>query len=207
MDADDTEELLRRAADGDRQSLDELLGRHRARLRRMAALRLDPRVRGRIDASDVVQEATMEAYRRLGEYLEQRKLPFFLWLRFLTNQKVLEVHRRHLGAQRRDARREVQPHRGPWPESASVMLAEQLSGKLTGPSRGAMRAELEQRLRAALESMDQLDCQIVALRHFEQLSNAEAAAELGIDTSAASKRYVRAMRKLTGVLKSMGIEP
>ena len=200
MDADDTGELLRRAAEGDRQSLDELLGRHRARLRRMAALRLDPRVRGRIDASDVVQEATLEAYQRLGEYLKERKLPFFLWLRFLTNQKVLEVHRRHLGARRRDARREVRLHRGPWPEPASVMLADQLSGKLTAPSRGAMRAELQQRLQEALDSMDLLDCQIVVLRHFEQLSNAEVAAELGIEESAASKRYMRALKKLEGFL-------
>ena len=103
--ADDTGELLRRAADGDRASLDELFARHRARLRRMVELRLDPRVRGRIDASDVLQEAALEAFERLENYLGDPKLPFFLWLRFLTSQKVLALHRQHLGAQRRDARR------------------------------------------------------------------------------------------------------
>jgi RNA polymerase sigma-70 factor (ECF subfamily) len=200
---DDTGELLRRAAGGDRKGLDELLARHRARLRRMVDLRLDPRIRGRIDASDVIQEASLEAFERLEEYFKEEKLPFFLWLRFLTSQKVLELHRRHLGAQRRDARREVRLHRGPWPQATSVDLANQLLGKLTAPSERAMRAEQRLRLEEALNSMDPLDREVLILRHFEQLTNAETATELGIEESAASKRYIRALKKLKGILDRM----
>jgi RNA polymerase sigma-70 factor (ECF subfamily) len=195
---DDTGELLRRAAGGDRKGLDELLVRHRARLRRMVDLRLDPRVRGRIDASDVIQEASLEAFERLEEYIKDRRLPFFLWLRFLTSQKVLEMHRRHLGAQRRDARREVRLNQGPWPQATSVELANQLVGKLTAPSERAMRAEQKLRLEEALNSMDPVDREVLVLRHFEQLTNAEAATELGIEEAAASKRYIRALKKLEG---------
>ena len=201
MGRDDTAELLRRAADGDRQGLDELLGRHRTRLTRMVALRLDPRVRGRVDASDVIQEASLEAVERLDEYLKDRQMPFFLWLRYLTSQKVLELHRRHLGAQRRDARREVRLHHGPWPEATSADIAQQLLGKLTAPSERAIHAEQKRRLEEALNTMDPVDCEVLVLRHFEQLTNAEAAAELGLEQSTTSKRYIRGLKKLRGILE------
>ena len=169
----------------------------------MVELRLDPRVRGRIDASDVLQEAALEAFERLENYLGDPKLPFFLWLRFLTSQKVLALHRQHLGAQRRDARREVRLQRGPWPEASTAALANQLLGKLTAPSQAAVRAEGKQRLEEALNDMDPLDCEVLVLRHFEQLTNVEVAKELGLDESAASKRYIRALRKLKGLLDRM----
>lgn len=201
--ADESEEiaeLLSRAGRGDRVALDELFSRHRDRLIRMVRMRLDRRVQGRVDASDVIQEMHVEAVERLPEYLKERKLPFFLWLRFLAAQKVIQLHRHHLGAQRRDPRHEVRLHGGPLPEATSVALAHQLLGSLTGPSEAAARAELRLRLEEALNTMEPVDREILALRHFEQLSNAETAQELGIEEAAASKRYVRALRRLKGVL-------
>src|SRR5205085_11357598 len=97
------QELLRRAAAGDQQGWGELLTRHRGRLRRMVTVRLDPRLQGRIDPSDVLQEACLEASARLGEYLREPRMPFFLWLRFLTGQQLLALHRHHLGFQVRNA--------------------------------------------------------------------------------------------------------
>ena len=203
----ETDQLLQRVAQGDRQGLGALLERHRKRLRRMVALRLDQRLRGRIDASDVLQETFLEVATRLPEYLRQPSMPFFLWLRFLTGQKLLELHRHHLGAQMRDAGREVSLHHGSLPEVSSAALAAQLLGHDTRPSEAAIRAERKIRLQEALNSMDPLDREVLALRHFEHLNNAETAHALGLQESAASKRYIRALKKLKEILthKSGGI--
>jgi RNA polymerase sigma-70 factor (ECF subfamily) len=196
----DTNELLLGAAAGRTAHWGELLARHRQRLRRMVALRLDRRLQGRIDASDVIQEAFVEATTRLPEYLKQPGMPFFLWLRFLTGQKLLELHRHHLGVQARDAGREISLFRGALPEATSAALAAQLLGHLTQPSQAAIRAEMKIRLEEALGAMDTLDRELLALRHFEQLNNSEAAAILGIHKAAASKRYVRALKRLREIL-------
>ena len=203
----ETDQLLQRVAQGDRQGLGALLERHRKRLRRMVALRLDGRPQGRVDASDVIQEAYLEASIRLPEYLGQPSMPFFLWLRYLTFQKMMELHRHHLGAQMRDAGREVSLHRGSLPEASSAALAAQLLGHDTRPSEAAIRAERKIRLQEALNSMDPLDREVLALRHFEHLNNAETAHALGLQESAASKRYIRALKKLKEILthKSGGI--
>src|SRR5215831_18403518 len=134
-----TDRLLQAAAQGDNQKWGALLTQHRERLRRMIALRLDRRLQGRIDASDVIQEAFLEASARLPEYLQQPSMPFFLWLRFLTGQKLLELPRHYLGAQLRDAGREVSLYRGPLPETSSAALAAQLLGHDTRPSEAAIR--------------------------------------------------------------------
>jgi RNA polymerase sigma-70 factor (ECF subfamily) len=168
----------------------------------MVRLRLDHRLRGRVDEADIVQDTFLEAARRLPEYLRgpAPAIPFYLWLRFLAVQRLQAIYREHLGAQRRDARREVSLDAGPggelYPEASSEALAAQLLGKLSSPSQRAMRAELRARLYETLESMEPGDREAIALRHFEQLGNAEVAQVLGIDESAASKRYVRAVRKL-----------
>jgi RNA polymerase sigma-70 factor (ECF subfamily) len=190
-------------AQGDRQVWGTLLERHRKRLRRMVALRLDQRLQGRLDASDVIQEAYLEAMARVEEYLRQPTMPFFLWLRFLTGQKLLELHRHHLGTQMRDAGREVSLHRGSLPGVSSAALAAQLLGHDTRPSEAAIRAERKIRLQEALNSMDALDREVLALRHFEQLNNAETAQVLGLQESAASKRYIRALKKLKEILSAM----
>jgi RNA polymerase sigma-70 factor (ECF subfamily) len=194
------DELVVRAVDGDRVALDELFGRHRGRLLRMVRLRLDRRVRNRIDESDVLQEALAEAWERLPRYLSDRRMPFFLWLRYLTSQKVLELHRRHLGAQARDVRREIRLQQRPLPQATSADLAERLMGRQTTPSLALAKAEQRQRLQETLERMDPLDREILGLRHYEQLSTREAAEELGIGQAAAAKRYVRALRRIRGML-------
>jgi RNA polymerase sigma-70 factor (ECF subfamily) len=196
----DTDRLLRQAAQGDTAAWGALLESHRKRLRRMVALRLDRRLQARIDASDVIQEAFLEASARLPEYARQPALPFFLWLRFLTGQKMAELHRHHLGAQMRDAGREISLYRGALPLTSSAELAAQLLGHDTRPSEAAVRAERKVRLQEALNGMDPLDREVLALRHFEQLNNAETAQVLGLGESAASKRYIRALRKLKDVL-------
>ena len=199
----ETDRLLQATARGDNEKWGTLLERHRERLRRMVALRLDRRLQGRVDASDIIQEAYLEASRRMAEYLKQPTMPFFLWLRFLTHQKLLELHRHHLGTRARDAGREVCLYQGALPQTSSAALAAHLLGHLTQPSQAAIRAELKIRLQDALNSMDALDREVLALRHFEHLSNAETAQTLGIRESAASKRYIRALGKLRAILGSM----
>ncbi len=195
-----TRELLGRAVEGDQHALAELLTPHRGRLKRMVQLRLNPRLQGRVDASDVIQDALLEASQRLREYQDGPGMPFFLWLRHLAGQKLIDVHRRHLGAQKRDAGLEVSLHRGAWPVASSASLAEQLLGRLTSPSQAAVKAELRLRVQEALNQLEPLDREVLALRHFEQLSTAETAAALGIGKSAASSRYVRALKRLKDVL-------
>jgi RNA polymerase sigma-70 factor (ECF subfamily) len=193
-------ELLGRAADGDPGALAELLTLYRGRLKRMVQLRLNPRLRGRVDDSDIIQEALLEASRRLREYLDGPGMPFFLWLRHLAGQKLIDAHRRHLGTHKRDAALEISLHRGAWPVASCTSLAEQLLGRLTSPSQAAVKAELRLRVQQALDSLEPLDREVLALRHFEQLSTAETAAALGIGKSAASSRYVRALKRLKDLL-------
>jgi RNA polymerase sigma-70 factor (ECF subfamily) len=202
-DSSGTGRLLRAAADGDSESWGALLERHRDRLWRMVALRLDPRLQGRIDASDVIQEAYLEASARLAEYLSRPAMPFFLWLRFLAGQKLVTLHRHHLGTHMRDAGREVSLYRGRLPETSSAALAAQLLGHDTRPSEAAIRAEMKIRLQEALNRMDPLDREVLALRHFEQLSLAETAQVLGITESGASRRHLRAAKRLKEVLSQM----
>jgi RNA polymerase sigma-70 factor (ECF subfamily) len=196
-------ELARRASQGDSRCLRDLFTRYRQRLRRMVKLRLDPRVQGRVDPSDVVQEAYLEVCRKLPEFVHEPKLPFFLWLRLVTGQKLALLHRQHLGVQARDAGREVSLYRGALPEASSAALAAQLLGKLTSPSQAAVKAELKIRLQEALNSMGALDREVLTLRHFEHLTNAETALVLGIKETAACNRYLRALERLRELLGSM----
>jgi RNA polymerase sigma-70 factor (ECF subfamily) len=199
----ETNLLLQQLARGEQDVWGTLLTRHRERLQRMVALRLDRRLQGRIDASDVVQEAYLTASIQLADYLKGSTIPFFLWLRLVTGQKLVALHRHHLGTQLRDAGREVSIDRGALPEASSAALAAQLLGLEPRPSQAAMRAERALRLEEALNRMDPLDREVLALRHFEQLSNAEAAQVLGLRESAASKRYTRALLRLREILKGM----
>ena len=199
----DTTRLIERAARGDERAWGELLARHRDRLRRMVALRLDRRLQGRVDASDVIQEASLEAVKRLPEYLKNPTMPFFLWLRFLTGQRLLEQHRIHLGAKARDAGREIALYHGALPETTSAALAAHLLGRLTSPSEAAIKAEQRIRMQEVLNTMDPIDREVLALRHYEQLSNSEVAAVLRLDKSAASKRYARALVRLKEILAAL----
>jgi len=200
----DIDRLLQAADPQRRQLVSDLLERYRPQLRRMVGLRLDPRVARRIDASDVIQEAYTEVWRRLEAYLSNPKMPFFLWLRSIAAQSLLVLHRRHLGVRARDASREISLHSGLMPEATSAALAQQLLGRQTSPTKAARRAELKLRLEEALNAMQPMDREVLALRHFEQLTNTETAQTLGIDPSAASKRYVRALRRLKKSLAALG---
>jgi RNA polymerase sigma-70 factor (ECF subfamily) len=203
LDSPQADDLLRRAGAGDDAALGALLEGHRRRLRRMVRLRLDARLQGRVDPSDVLQEAYLEASRRLAEYLRDPKVPFFLWLRYLTGQKLLALRRQHLGVQARDAGREVSLFHGAMPEASSACLAAQLMGRITAPLQAAIRAEMKLRLQEALNGMDPVDREVLALRHFEHLDNAEAAQELGLTPSGASSRYLRALKKLKDILSQV----
>jgi RNA polymerase sigma-70 factor (ECF subfamily) len=202
-DSQDLPEQLRRLAAGDQRALAELFARYRDRLRRMVKLRLDRRLQGRIDASDVLQEAYLDVARRAADYAANPTMPFFLWLRFLTGQRLLLVHRQHLGTKMRDVGQEVSLYRGALPQASSVSLAAQLLGRMTSPSLAAVRAEMQLKLQEALNGMDPLDREVLTLRHFEELSNGEVAAVLGIQKAAASNRYIRALKRLKDVLASM----
>ncbi len=191
---------LERVRGGDRNAVGTLFEGHRVRLERLVALRLDRRLRGRVDEADVVQDTFLEAAGRVDDYIERPTVPFFLWLRFLANQRLQALCREHLGVRKRDVRREVPINEGQYPEASSEALAAQLLGKLTTPSQAAVRAEMKARLTQALESMDPGDREIIALRHFEELGHAEVAHVLGIDESAASKRYLRAIKRLKVIL-------
>ncbi len=178
-----------------------LLEEYRPRLRRMVDLRLDPRVRGRIDASDVLQEAFVEVVDRLPVYRETRGMPFFLWVRLITGQKIAQMHRHHLGAEKRDARREAGRGAASVPAASSPALAGVLAASgLTSPSRAAMREEELARVERALEELSETDREVLALRHFEQLTNVEVSHVLGTTEAAASIRYWRAVERLRGAL-------
>jgi RNA polymerase sigma-70 factor (ECF subfamily) len=202
------EQLLDAARNGDEGALAVLIERHRDRLERMVRLRMDRRLQGRVDPADVVQEAYLALRGKFPQYRADPHLPFFLWLRLEVGQKLVDVHRFHLKTQMRDAGQEVSLHQGALPQVTSLSLAEQLLGKLTSASQAAMRVELKLRVQEALNSMDPQDREVLILRHFEELSNGEAAQVLGIKASAAVNRYVRALKRLKDVFQGMpgGIE-
>lgn len=203
MESSSESQQLLQAREGDQNALGQLLLSNSDRLTRVVGFRLDRRLRGRVDPSDIVQDAFVDATIRFQEFAAEQPMPFFLWLRFLTLQKLSETHRRHLGVKARDAGRDVSLYAGPLPQATSAVLAAQLLGKHSTPSQAAMRAEIKLQLESALNEMDNIDREVVALRHFEQLTNTEAAAVLGITESAASNRYVRALKRLRIILERM----
>ena len=176
--------------------LGDLLARRRERLRRMIYLRLDRRLNGRDDASDVIQYAYIDATRRFADYQAKPDVSPFVWLRFLATQKLAQLHRHHLGVLGRDAGRDVSIDVAAAPEASSAALAAQLVGRFSSPSNAANRAEQRQHIQEVLNSMEPIDREVLALRHFEQLDNAETAEVLGIEKQAAYRRYVRAIRRL-----------
>jgi RNA polymerase sigma-70 factor (ECF subfamily) len=193
-------EQLRRAGQGDGRCLEELFGRYRPRLKRMVKLRLDPRVQGRVDPSEVLRQTYLDTCRRLPDYLREPSLPFFLWLRQLAGQSLQLAHQQHLGPDAAGAGRELSLYRGALPEAPAAALAAQLLGKAAEPGESAARLAHKVRLQEALNRMDALDREVLALRHLEQLSGAETALVLGLTESAAVNRYVRALERLRGVL-------
>jgi RNA polymerase sigma-70 factor (ECF subfamily) len=194
--SDDVAELQQRVEQGDGQALLALFTCHRERLKHIIRLRIDDRLRRRVDPSDVLQEAFLDIARRAADYLAAPTLPPFLWFRWIAGEKLLVLHRRHLGARMRDAGLEVSIHKGGLPHASSASLAAMLLGRLTSPTRAARRAEVQRKIQDALDGMDSLDREIITLRHFEELSNAEVAKVLDLSKTAASNRYIRALKRL-----------
>jgi RNA polymerase sigma-70 factor, ECF subfamily len=203
----DAASLLERAASGDLAAWGALLEQHQQRLVGAVAFRLDPRLRGRIDAADVIQDAMIAATDRRADFFGQSEQPLFLWLRWIVGNALLDVHRHHFGAQKRDARREVSSGRwaagGAADDQTRAALVAQLTAGATGPATAAGRAEAKARVSDAVARMPPADREVLALRHFEQLTNGEAAQVLGIQERAAAKRYVRALERLRETLADM----
>ncbi len=194
-----TQDLLAAAAAGDAAAVDRLLDRHREALRKLVALRMDRRMGRRVDASDVVQDVLLEATSRLRGYLDDPRLPFHLWLRNLAQDRMIDLHRRNR-AQRRDVMREQPLERGSDLDRSAFNLADQLQSAGLTPAAAAIKAELEQRFWEAIDLLDEPDREIILMRHAEQLGNAEVAQALDLSPAAAGMRYLRAIRRLRGVL-------
>lgn len=199
----DSSRSVRRTAEEDARAREALFAEHCERLKRVVRIRIHPRLHGRIDESDVVQEVLLEASRQLTEHAQDPPLSFFLWLRQIATHKLVDLHRRHLGAARRDARLEVSLHGAVSPAATSAALAAQLLAGLTSPSSAAIKKETRRLVQEALQSMDPIDCEVLMLRHFERLTNGEAAHVLEISESACSNRYVRALARLKKILNGV----
>ena len=194
-------ELLTRLRAGDQPAIGELFDLFRERLWRMLYVRLDRRVSARLAPDDVLQEAFLDVARRIGEYLAEPDVPVYVWLRFLAIQRMQLLQRMHLGAEIRAVGAEVPMPNGELSFASAESMAGQLIGHMTSPSQAAIRHELQGRLRAALDEMDPLDREVLALRHFEELGNNEVAQVLNITKDAASKRHVRALKRLREVIR------
>ncbi len=196
----ETRDLLDRVAGADPSAEGRLWERHREPLRRLIGLRLDRAVGRRVDASDVVQEVMLKASGRLASYLKDPSMPFHLWLRQIARDHVIDAHRRHRMAGGRSVDREQ--HIGPsaFADRSSLDPAGALRDPAPTPAASALRRELERRFREAIARLDEGDREIILLRHFEQLSNSEAARTLGLSEPAAGMRHLRALRKLRAVL-------
>jgi RNA polymerase sigma-70 factor (ECF subfamily) len=198
-----TGRLVERAEAGDAAARAELFARHKDRLRRMVDLRLDRRLQGRIDPAGVLRDGFADALARLPEYRADPRLPLFLWLRTVVGERVVAAHRAHLGSQARDTGLEVALYRDALPAASSAALAAQLLGKHTSLTEAAVRADRLLRVQEALNALDPLDREVLSLRHFEELTHAEAARVLDIGEAAAAKRYVRALKRLKDVLSAL----
>ena len=196
----DEGDLLERVRANDEFAFAELFSRYRKRLLRIVKFRLDRRLQGRVDEEDVLQDAYMDAVQRSHHFFEmEQPTSFFIWLRMVVGQTLIDVHRRHLGTKMRDANREEALNAG-FGGGTSVSLSFHLLAHLTSPSQAAMKAELAGIVEEAIEGLSQIDREVLALRHFEELTNNEVAEVLSLHRKAASIRYRRALTRLTDVL-------
>jgi len=199
-DSAETRNLLKQIRSGDAGALGRLFAQHQEYLRRVVELRLDRKLRTRVDPSDVVQETHLEVAGRIDDYLRRRPMSFRLWLRKTAHERLLMLHRRHVDAQQRALGREVS-----LPDRSSIALAEQLLAGGPSPSRQARRREMAGKVREAVQQLPEADREIVLMRNFEELTNQEVAELLQIDSAAASKRYGRALVRLRNVLVERGL--
>jgi RNA polymerase sigma-70 factor, ECF subfamily len=196
----ETKDIERRLRSGDAEALAELFSRERERLWRVIQFRLAEPLRGRLEPDDVLQDAFLAASQRLKHYADSPATSPFIWLRMIVNQTLVDLHRQHLGTQKRDAAREVSIDGAQYVQATSASVAIQLVGAFTSPSGAAARADIHSLVQTAIEQMDPIDREVLALRHFEELTNSEVAETLGIEQKAASIRYIRALRRLKEIL-------
>lgn len=200
--SEEVAEDLRRACGGCRDALDRLFSRYTLQLERMIRLRLDPKLRARVSAEDILQEAYCQVLCRLSAYCDNPSVPFHIWLRLLISQELINARRHHLGVQKRSAEVEVSINRNQLPQIDTASIARQLIGKYTSPTQAALRSEVQLTVQRALNEMDAVDREIIVLRNFEHLSNNEAAQVLGLHKAAASKRYISALKRLQAAIQS-----
>ena len=142
-------------------------------------LRLDPRLTGRLDPSDVLQDAFLDAARRLPEFVAAPSVPIWVWLRSLALQRIVDLHRTHLGSKMRSVARETPWNVGGSLVASTVTLSELLIDPAKSPASELAMREKHRRVQNALESMEPLDREVLAMRHFELLSNHEVAPDYG----------------------------
>lgn len=197
-----TETLLRRAATDDSSAVSQLMKHYRSRVRKLVTIRMDQRLTARIDPSDVVQETLLEAARKLPKYLRHPDVPFYPWLRALAINRLIDFHRQHLGAQRRNVRREE-----PWTPTLSnesaMQLADRLISSASSPSRRAERNELRQQVRLALERLPDQQREILVMKYLEELSSTEIASVLGIPDRTIRRRHRQAVEQLADLLSDI----
>lgn len=193
-------DIHQRLISGDQDALATVFDLHRDRLWKIVYFRMDARMAGRMDPDDVLQDAFVDATKRLHHYTEEKHFSPFVWLRMIVGQTLTDAHRRHVQAKQRDASRETSRPAGGFPQATSVSLADFLSAKITTPSQSIVRTEQNSKLHQAIESMEPIDREVLALRHFEELSNKEISEVLGIEQKAASIRYIRAVSRLKKIL-------
>ena len=196
-------DLLRRTREGDRAAFAELFSRRRARLLRIVHFRLDKRIAGRVDVDDILQESYLAAEQRIDSFEGDAPEGFFIWLRLVVGQTMIDIHRRHVAAQSRDVRREYRERKSPGGDTSQMLhLSSFLPGDFTTPSSLMNRADRSDRLAVAIEGLSGVDQEMLALRHYEELTNGEVAVQLGLSEQAASVRYVRALGRLRKELVS-----
>lgn len=200
---DQLDSIVQSMVQGDEAALAQLFSFYRERLWRIVNFRLDRRLQGRVDPDDVLQESYINAVQRMDRFLYDHPRSFFIWIRMIVTQTLVDVHRRHIGTQKRSAARDISLQ-GRWsPASTSHSLSFHLLGHLTSPSQAALREELSEQIDLALSGMSDIDREVLALRHFEDLSNLETAQLLGLSEQAASLRYIRAISRLRNVLEAI----
>ena len=199
---DQTVELLDQAREGDNEAVNALMERHRDSLRRLVRMRLDHKIRQRVDISDIVQDVLIEANRRLTRYLDNPVMSFHLWLRQIARDRIIDAHRRHRASARRSVDREQTMSVPRGYDHSSIQLAGQISDNELTPAAMALQNELARRVESAIAQMDETDSEIIVMRHYENLSNQEIAESLDLTEPAASMRYLRAIRRLRTQLDS-----
>lgn len=197
------EEAEQQLKDGDFSLFGQAFTRHRQRLWQIIHFRLSDQIRGRVDADDVLQDVFLDAEKRLTHFTDGDFPSLFLWLRLVASQTLSRVHRRHLATESRSMFREFSGGDGRLWGDTSLCLSQRFIAHLTSPSQAVEKVELIGEVKSALEGMNDVDREVVALRHFEELTNSEVATELNITPKAASIRYIRALERLRGVLEKL----